>query len=232
MHISPIAKQLFAEFAATSVLGVTACCFAATPAGAGLIATVLAVRFAASVLFRFLGANSQGEWLSAGSFALFAGRNVQILAHEAGHAGLAHLLYKNAQASIRLFPFQGGATTYSTSALTPFGKMLGWRQSEWLVTAGGAGTSLLLSSLSLGLGLACRKKHPILSKYLLSCAVFDFLYHINYAASTFFASPLNVSHDFVHLAQMGLSPIIPIIGMIAIPILLVVSHQIMYNRSN
>lgn len=247
--VKKVALACLAELAVSIALGALVCCFVATPAGVSLILTTLAIQFAANAVLRSLSAaayykarHSKDPLLfgtAAGlralpslGFAALTGYNAQSLIHETGHALAAKAVYSPANPRIEIFPYQGAVTHFTAKKLTPLGKFLGVSKSALFVSAFGPGLSLLVSSICMGLGMAWRKKYPGLAMHLTAYGVFDFVSHGAYAASTYWSNPKDLSHDFVHLAHLGVHPMRAIAGMAAVPLLIALNGAILTpNRS-
>ena len=78
--------------------------------------------------------------------------------------------------------------------------------------------------------MAWRKKYPALAMHLTAYGVSDFVSHGAYAASTYWSSPKDLSHDFVHLAHFGVHPMRAVAGMAAVPLLIAVNGAILTSN--
>ncbi|HSX26249.1 MAG TPA: hypothetical protein VLE89_04490 [Chlamydiales bacterium] len=225
--IRQIAVKTFAEFAVSFLLATVVCCFVTTPMGIATVFTALAIQTACHFFLRVVQARKANSLTPIG-FTYFSGTNFQTLTHEMGHALAANAVYASGNPRIELFPFNGGVTGYHPQKLTPFGQKLGKTGSAFFVAAAGARLTLIISALILSLGLILRKKCPTLAEYFISYAAWDFFYHAFYAASAL--SPIqqgNLTHDFVYLSKLGLSPLHSAIGLLAFPILLTVNLSLL-----
>ncbi len=242
--VKKVALACLAELAVSIALGAAVCCFVATPAGVSLMLSALAIQFAVHAVLRTIsaaayykahqrkdpllfGTAAATRALPSLGFASLTGYNAQSLIHESGHALAAKAVYSPANPRIEIFPYQGAVTHFSAKKLTPLGKFLGISKSALFVSAFGPGLSLLVSSIWLSLGMAWRKKHPALAMHLTAYGVFDFISHGAYAASTYWSCPKDLSHDFVHLAHLGVHPMRAIAGMAAVPLLIAVNGAIL-----
>lgn len=223
-EIKTIALKCLAEFGLSLAGAFLVGTFAAAPIGAGLAVQAALVQLGVNFVFRGAGSFisfSLGDWMASFSFAHFTGYNIQSLLHETGHAATAFMLYKNPRPMIELYPFEGGTTQYSKTQLSWFGKKISPPNRTFLLTVSGAGLTLLISSWLLALGVYLRKKHPNLSRYLISWGVLDFFQHATYAYSALKTPQWALNHDFVRLRVFGIHPLAATITLICLPILIV-----------
>ena len=241
--ITILAKRCLSEFAVSLALAAICCCFIATPAAAMSIATGLVVQLVISLILKItlhiINANPQNfpeqsiasavKWADAYCFVSGSVRNAQVVVHEIGHATAAYALLRNPKATITLFPFVGGVTSYWVKQITWLGKKIGSRNIHPIIAGAGPACSLAFSTVFLGLGLMKQRTSPQKSRILIVSGLLDYLGHIRYALSAL-NTPLNrLSHDFVALWQLGgIHPTVAAITMATIPILILAGYA--YER--
>ena len=201
------------------------------PAGIAVLATAIAFQTIMSLVIRtiltFYEAHHKpssivdgAKWLSPSLFAT-ATSDVHTLIHESGHAMAANLLLVKPTPKIEVFPFVGGVTSYRVIGPSSLGKKIGIDNIQPIVAAAGPAVSLAASSAMLYGGLSLLNSSPEEGRILIVSAMIDFLSHLIYAISTFFASPANFSHDFVCLWAAGIHPAVSITAIVALPILII-----------
>ncbi len=154
------------------------------------------------------------------SFSALENTTTGVLVHEAGHALAAMTVYKDARASIEVFPFMGGVTRFYRGSLTAVGEQLGARVSRLCVTAAGPLAGILVASGEIGLAHYVQDDHPQLSLYLLSMGIMSIAQHVIYALSALWEKSPSPGHDFVQLWRLGgIHPIQAAICMVALPML-------------
>lgn len=236
--VRQVALRCLAELAVSLAIGTTALLFTAGPIAASLIFGAIAVQTVCNVLLRYYGAlaaelekNGKGDketqrilaacnYLCPTTFAYMSAINGQTLIHETGHAIAARAVYKNACPKIILHPLKGGLTTFSTHALTDFGKKLGKARAICFITAMGPASTLLISAIAIVIGYTVQAKLPELSNYLVSVGSGDFYTHAWYALTSFGNAALSAGHDFDRLAAHGLHPLVAAVAILAVPFFL------------
>lgn len=143
------------------------------------------------------------------------------LIHEMGHAAAAQCLFVNPRPEIKIRPFQGGATDYYVSrGLTKLGKLLGKENSILCVTAAGMAGSTLFGMVEIAIAHLIGEKHPEVSQWMTYHAVAQILNDVVYGITSFMASRLDLTHDFIRLWNLGsIHPLIPIALMVALPLI-------------
>lgn len=140
-----------------------------------------------------------------------------VLVHEGGHALAANLVYKGANPRIEVFPMEGGVTSYFPRLLSNFGKHLGWKNADLLVSAAGSGAAVLSAAGGLVLATHIRETHPQLHSYLVALSIASIVQHVLYALSALWAPSKSLGHDFVALWRHGIHPIVSAISLVALP---------------
>lgn len=225
--IKKIALSCFKELAISFGFGALLACFM-PPTGIAILAQSIIIQTAVGFFFqslRYYAEKAEAkkwvavfDWCLSLNFALCTGVNCQALIHESGHAAAATLVYKKPGVSIALMPFSWGCTKYR-NGLNPLGEKMGALAASFFVIASGPSLALLVSSALLTTGLAIKKNLPQFGKYLITWALVDFAGHARYACSGMRGT--QPMHDFVRLSRLGLHPIVAIVGMIAVPILII-----------
>jgi hypothetical protein len=234
--VKKVALTCLKELAISLVLATLVAFFIPVQAGLNVLMVAVGVQLAVSLVFHSLGAyasyklsqkgsnktvfgwlESIAEAITGANFALLTGFNTQTLIHESGHALATLAVYRNPRPQIEIYPFIGGHTEFYKTPLTPFGKKIGPAAATCLVVASGPGLTLLISAILLIVGLAIKEKYPQISRYLIVCALFDFIGHAYYAYSALYTRKTNLRHDFVHLSIFGLNPVTAAVGILAIP---------------
>ena len=164
--------------------------------------------------------NSLPESFCAANFYRFGASNAITLIHETGHFCAAKTLFKGAF-QIRIIPFAGGWTKWSTRYITPIGLRLGLRTSIFLITVAGTALALLTASVILIAGIALRHSYPKASPYLAAIGAIPFFQHADYALSALWSPPHNLGHDFVRLKTYGIHPVAAAVTILSIPVILV-----------
>lgn len=227
-----VALQTLVEIAVTAAFAALTACFVTTPAA--LLAVVVAATVQCAVNFTFRCLAAYALWkgkphslfqvvsdeLEPILFTALSGYNVQTVVHEAGHAWAAKAVYAKSHPRITVIPFVGGATTIKQIGLTPLGKKVGVLVARFLFVAAGPVFTLLISSIAFVAGQILKHTSPRLAKHLITYAVADMLCTAYYAYTAIGESSLNLSHDFVSLSHMGLSPVTATISILALPIIL------------
>lgn len=158
------------------------------------------------------------SWIAPYNFSLLDETTRNVLVHEAGHAMAASSVYKNARPRIEVYPFKGGATSFCPKELTKFGKYLGWKNADLLVSGAGAGISMIAALASI---IAAHKmdKNSEVRKYLIMTAISTIVQHIFYAFTALWTSPENLGHDFIALWRHNIHPLAAVATMIALPLI-------------
>jgi hypothetical protein len=218
--VQKVALGSLAEFVFSLTLGLTVSLFSATLHGSLLIFGALSVQTILHIALRSLGAacNWPLETVCPYSFTLLTALNGQTLIHESGHVLAAMSLYKKSKPFIEIDPFYRVFSSYKMAEPNWLGKVLGKERSSLAICAAGPLLSLSISSLMLYSSVKLESKHPALSSYLKTAALFDFALHSAYALSALRASSL--SHDFVRLASYGLPPVAAAVAIAGLPLLL------------
>lgn len=160
------------------------------------------------------------QFLCPLSFGVLDVTTRQVLAHEAGHAIAASIVYNNARPRIQLKPFEGGVTRYYPQELSAAGTAIGANASRMVVAAAGPFFGIALATADLVLAHKIRKSHPMLRKYLIISAIMNIGQHIFYALSSFWTATNTSGHDFLKLASGGFHPAAAVATMIAIPLII------------
>lgn len=171
-----------------------------------------------------------GEWVNGVNFTLFTGMHLQSSVHELGHALCFLTLYQNADPRIELSLYKDPITRHRKTKLSMIGKKLGAPLATAIAVGSGPFLTLLVSGIVFALGLYLRKTYPMLSKYMIAYASFDYLHHVLYAYSALNTDPWNLSHDFAHLAIFGLHPWIAI-ALISTSFVSILFHRV-YTEMN
>lgn len=153
-----------------------------------------------------------------------------VLVHETGHYLSADLLFVgDPKLIINDFSQGGGSVTYSIGRVTRIGEFFGKQLSETIVSAAGAGISVITSTLQLIAAHRCRKTRPELARYLRMSAIMTIGSHIEYALSSFSTTlKEKPGHDFLQLQRlMGISPIVSCIAIVAIPLIVQLGLSLM-----
>jgi hypothetical protein len=245
--IKEVATRCLKELGLSLSLAAAVALFVPASTGVAVLLSALTVQFIVSIFFHSLGGFAfykvaQGEtsyekmvsiseWWTGENFAYAAGFNARLLIHETGHSLAALALYKNPRPNITVVPFQWALTEYHKVPIGWLGKKIGPVATTFLVKIGGPAFTLLVSATLLAVGMAIREKHPLAAKYMISWSIFDSLYHASYAYSALNADPSNLTHDFVHLAILGLHPVAATITILAIPILIASSMYYWHDKS-
>jgi hypothetical protein len=141
-----------------------------------------------------------------------------VVVHELGHAVAASALFQNASPSITVYPLMGGATSYHDNELTSFGKFIGAKNAERIVSGAGAGAAVLFSTASLLYAKNHCEDNSELQMYLTATATHSIVQHVIYALSAFWA-PFNMGHDFISLWVYGIDPITAATAIVAAPVI-------------
>lgn len=154
------------------------------------------------------------------SFSIIDSTTRDLITHEAGHLIAAELLCQNPKAYITVDPFVGGATYFNSSKLSGLGQFFGAKNSDLIISAAGTGLSFAFAIFNLIAAHQLSESRPEASRYLLGMSLSSIANSIFYAASAYLSSFNTMSgHDFVHLAKLGVNPLVAIAAMIAIPLL-------------
>ena len=145
------------------------------------------------------------------------GSGVSILAHEAGHATAANLLYVNAHPHISITPLKGGVTSFDPSHLSTWGNELGRNLSNAVVSAAGPAVDVVTSMAAFAVGYKMRKEHKILGPALMGYGSLMMLNDTLYAASAVSSNVAALAakgNDFAGIATaLHIHPIIPALVM-------------------
>jgi hypothetical protein len=223
-----VAQEIFTELkVAITFCAISSFFVTSLPAAAILLIATISL-IAGNALLRYLTLhtpqNTQGflQKFMALNFAMFDTTTREILTHECGHALAATLLFKDANASVSLFPFIGGLTRFFPDTLSSLGKKVGREMAYLIVTASGPLAALLVSSVALALCYMLEESHPQLTKYLSFCSFSSLGNHFLYALSALGVSPEEEEgHDFVFLWKNGhIHPLVSALTILLIPLFL------------
>lgn len=144
-----------------------------------------------------------------------------IAIHEGGHALAAWLCFKKAWPQIEIFPFTGGITSYNSSyGLTNFGAALGKDYVALFVTAAGMLSSTFFAMFEFAIADWIKEDYPTISSLMNTHGVLQIVQEVLYGLSTFYATKVDLMHDFVKLWLVGgIHPLIPMTMMIILPLL-------------
>jgi len=159
------------------------------------------------------------------NFYCLGAMNTTTLIHETGHFCAAKILFEG-NPKIRIQPFSGGWTKWSSQHLTSLGRQLGYRKSMFWITLAGPALALLTASVILIAGLILRNSYPEASFYLIGLGLLPILEHAEYALSALWTPPMDLGHDFVRLKTFGIHPIAAVITILSIPIILILGTMI------
>lgn len=226
--VQEIAQLALKELAVTLLYVAISCCFVATPLGmaalvggcVGSVALNSAIRLIVAVLSQSKDnacnqkipknirnkISTLGRFESTFFFSAIDCTTRGILFHECGHALAYKALLQQSQISIKIFPFVGGETTcYSGNwNLSQWGKQIGRKASNFVISAAGPAANLLSALIFLGIAHYVRESHPTLSLYLNAIAIADIANQVFYALSAYISYFAMPGHDFIALAAGGL----------------------------
>lgn len=164
------------------------------------------------------------QWVPALNFAILFGTTGNLLIHEAGHISAASLVYKGLKAQITIPGLFRGAVSWTKTGLTAFGSSLGGLNSRLLVCVAGPLAAVSIATGALIAGIHLRDRFPMFSKYVILASVVTLVYQVVYALSAYWASSLDLCHDFVMLQQVGVNPVVAGICLASIPIIALVAY--------
>lgn len=163
------------------------------------------------------------RYLRALTFSRVDSATRDVLTHEMGHDIAAKTLFRHANPSITVFPFEGGVTHWSPGrGLTELGAYFGKKNSRLIVAGAGAGAALLFSMGHMIAAHKVSETNPEASAYLLVSALMSIANHVIYALTALVDIGPS-GHDFIQLAQGGIHPLAAAGFLIAVPLLLQMS---------
>jgi len=148
--------------------------------------------------------------------------------HEFGHTAMAKLLHLNTKARIRVFVSGGGASTIQKGPASWFGRCLGPKVSQIMIEGAGPAMNVIYAIALLTLGLSLDRGS--IQGLLCSLAIGSLCGSIGYAGKGIWRSSDQyyfTSNDFAELKKLGIHPIFPLMGMIAV---LSVAIRILFGR--
>ena len=161
-------------------------------------------------------------------FTLGATFNILTLWHEFGHFLAAQALIEQPNASIIVYPYWGGLTTYDISSPTSLGNAIGQKRIYPLISIAGPGFSALAAPIFFLIAKPIRTRFPEIARGLNFTASICYLRETNYALSTFFMH----KGDFQVLWNAGIHPLAAIAALDALPILYLGANIVQKIRSN
>lgn len=234
-NIQSVALRIFYELATTFAFGIVCLPFLGTTAAATtLFSVTLACAGIESILIiasRIFQGKNVKAFLERFAVLIFSSStsNIRNLIHESGHFVAAKMLFKGFP-KIRLIPFHGGYTQFSSKTLTHFGSFLGYRRSIFALTIAGSAIQALAASVCLAVGLVERPSHPTLSLYLVGLSLTAFYSIADYASSALTTTSQDLAHDFIRLKTLGLHPAVALAAIVAVPVILILGF-ILANRN-
>jgi hypothetical protein len=238
-EIKKIAIQALSELAWAIALSALCIPFVASASAAfivfgvavGSIAVNTIVHIAIKILFnKFRSENFFVKSLRCSHFYHFSVLNPMVVVHESGHYTAARLLF-GGEPTIRLIPFVGGWTSYSTKSLTKLGQKVGYRNSIFLISLAGPALGTLASCIALIAGLILRHSHPEISPYLIAIGLCECFSHAEYAFSALSSAPDNLGHDFVRLKTFGIHPLAAAATILALPVIIILGFLLFEKKS-
>lgn len=163
---------------------------------------------------------SAGKYLPGLAVGTFYTMTTDMVIHEGGHALAMLALYKNSAPQIEIYPFLGGETSQHGAKLNNWGKALGAKTSEGIVTAAGAALSTVAVLFNIGMGFKLWKSNPEASHYFFWLAGLGVLQNTGYAFLGILMGK-NGSGDFSVLWKFGINPLASMAVTIGVPLLMV-----------
>ncbi len=232
LEINPAVKKTFFEAAISfSMTGITSF-FIATPGGIGLALGATATLCAINFFIRCFLENQKPtpfykDLIPALCFSTLYSGTAGTLVHESGHFFTACLLRTITHISITVDPFNGGVTTHTYSGLSTLGKKLGSRVSQILISASGAGATVIVALIVITLANRYLNNHPALQTYLRIAPVIATIDEIFYALTTFFVKDPD-GHDFHRLWKVG--GIHPLFAAASIALIVAATFALTYKK--